>query len=180
MKLSGADIMLAGGGVVALHPVAPEDEAFLLDLYASTRADELAQVPWSAEQKQAFVRMQFDAQRREYDARFPDAEYDVIRLDGQPIGRLWIGRDATQIRLLDIALLPEAQNRGVGGALLRLLIAEARQTGKQLRHMVFMSNQNAKRFYERLGFRVIEDLGAYQHMEWQAGAAGDDDATLSS
>ena len=128
-------------------------------------------------QQEAFLRMQFDAQRSEYSARYPDAEYDVIRLDGQPVGRLWIGRDAAQIRLLDIALLPEAQNRGVGAALLRRMIAEARHTGKKLRHMVFMSNPDAKRFYERLGFRVIEDLGAYQHMEWQASAASDGAAT---
>lgn len=168
MTSSGADIVLAGGGVVALRPVAPADEEFLLSIYASTRADELAQAPWSAEQKQAFLRMQFDMQRREYDARFPAAEYDVILLDGQPVGRLWIGRGEEEIRLLDIALWPAMQNKGIGGALLRRLIAEAHETGKKLRHMVFMLNTDARRFYERLGFRAFEDVGAYAHMEWQA------------
>src|SRR5205085_4092849 len=139
--------------------------------------DELAQVEWGAGQKEAFLRMQFAAQRSEYDARFPDAEYDVILLDGQPVGRLWTGRDAAQIRLLDIALLPAAQRRGIGGALVQRLIAEARASGKRLRHMVFVLNPDALRFYERLGFRVIEDLGAYKHMEWQAEAADAGDAT---
>jgi ribosomal protein S18 acetylase RimI-like enzyme len=170
MQTCGADIELPGGGVVSLRPVAPADEEFLLGVYASTRADELAQVTWSAEQKAAFVRMQFDAQRRDYDVRYPDAEYDVILLDARPVGRLWIGRDDEQIRLLDIALLPEAQNRGVGGALVRQLIAEARQTGKSLRHMVFVLNPDAQRFYERLGFRVFEEVGAYRHMEWVSDA----------
>src|SRR5207237_2762177 len=104
----------------------------------STRADELAQVAWSEEQKAAFLRMQFDAQRREYDARYPAAEYDVILLDARPVGRIWIGRDDEQIRLLDIALLPEAQNRGGGGELVGRLIEEARRTGQQLRHMDFV------------------------------------------
>ncbi|MFL6211691.1 MAG: GNAT family N-acetyltransferase [Pyrinomonadaceae bacterium] len=172
MLTRGADIQLPSGAVVSLRPVCSDDEEFLLAVYASTRADELAQVPWSEEQKAAFVRMQFDAQRRDYDARFPDAEYDVLLLDARPVGRLWLGRDDEQIRLLDIALLPEAQNRGVGSAILARLIEETRQTGKILRHMVFVLNPDAQRFYERLGFRVFEEVGAYRHMELLP-AAGD-------
>jgi len=138
-----------------------------MSLYASTRADELAQVEWEPGQQEAFVKWQFDMQRREYDARFPDAEYDVIEIDGQPAGRLWIGRKDDEIRLLDIALLPEFQNRSAGTLLLTSLIDEARSAGKRLRHMVFVLNNNADRFYERLGFVVIEDLGGYKHMEWK-------------
>src|SRR5678816_592242 len=72
-----------------------------------------------------------------------------------------------RIRLLDIALLPEFQNRGVGTALLERLKSEAQNAGKALRHMVFVLNNNADRFYERLGFKQIEDFGAYKHMEWR-------------
>ena len=156
----------ASGGAVSLRPVAPADDEFLLSVYASTREEELAQVAWPPEQKWAFLRMQFEAQRREYDARYPDAQYDLILLDGRPVGRLWIGRDAEEIRLLDIALLPEARNRGVGSVLVTGLIEEARESRRVLRHMVFVLNTGARRFYERHGFVVFEDLGAYQHMEW--------------
>jgi predicted GNAT family acetyltransferase len=55
---------------------------------------------------------------------------------------------------------------------MRQLIAEATQSNKVLRHMVFMLNANAHRFYERLGFVVIEDLDAYKHMEWAPGEFG--------
>ncbi|MDQ3805151.1 MAG: GNAT family N-acetyltransferase [Acidobacteriota bacterium] len=159
---------LAGGGALALRPVAPADEEFLLGVYLSTRADELAQVAWAEGQREAFVRWQFDLQRREYEARFPDAEYSVILVDGRPAGRIWVGRDPEQIRLLDIALLPEFQNRGAGTLLLGRLMDEAARTGKALRHMVFVLNNDAHRFYERLGFAVIEEFdGAYKHMEWR-------------
>jgi len=158
---------LANGATLKLRPVTLEDDPFLMSLYASTRADELAQVEWEPGQQEAFVKWQFDMQRREYDARFPDAEYDVIEIDGQPAGRLWIGRKDDEIRLLDIALLPEFQNRSAGTLLLTSLIDEARSAGKRLRHMVFVLNNNADRFYERLGFVVIEDLGGYKHMEWK-------------
>src|SRR2546423_15630090 len=117
-------------------------------------------------------RQQYDAQKREYEERFPDAEYDVILLEGRAGGRLWVGRDERDIRLLDIALLPEARNRGVGTALLNRLMEESRRTGKRLRHMVFILNKDALRFYERLGFEVFEDVGGYQHMEWRAKSDG--------
>lgn len=159
---------LSDGGTVQLRPVLESDNEFLLSVYGSTRAEELNQVEWAEGQKEMFLRWQLDLQRREYGARFPDAAYDVILVDEQPAGRIWVGADDEQIRLLDIALLPQFQNRGVGTELLRRLIKEAAKQGKVLRHMVFVLNNNAERFYERLGFERIEDFGAYKHMEWRS------------
>jgi len=167
MKSTPETFELDGGGTVELRPVSASDDEFLLSLYASTREDELAQAEWAEGQKEMFLRWQFDLQRREYEARFPDAAYSVILVDQQPAGRIWVGTDDEQIRLLDIALLPEFQNRGVGTALLQRLKTEAANRGKALRHMVFVLNNNAERFYERLGFKLIEDFGAYKHMEWR-------------
>ncbi|MDT5296008.1 MAG: hypothetical protein QOJ76_2888 [Acidobacteriota bacterium] len=170
-----------GGGKrsVALRPATPDDYEELVRIYAGTRAAELAQVTWwDDEQKLAFCRSQYDAQKEEYDARFPDARYDVIVLEGRTAGRLWVGRDEEEIRLLDIALLPEWQGQGVGAALVGALVDEARASGKRLRHMVFMLNTGALRFYERLGFQVFEDLGGYLHMEWRPSADPKDAAHL--
>lgn len=167
MQSWNASFQLADGGTVELRPVSQSDDPFLLSVYASTREDELSQVEWAEGQREMFLRWQFDLQRREYDTRFPDADYRVIVVDHQPAGRIWVGADDEQIRLLDIALLPEFQNRGVGTALLQKLKSEAQSAGKALRHMVFVLNNNADRFYERLGFKKIEDFGAYKHMEWR-------------
>lgn len=158
---------LPDGGALKLRTVTPEDDSFLLSVYASTRASEMAQAQWQEGQQEAFLKWQFDMQRREYDARFPEAEYDVIEIDGEPAGRIWIGRSEDEIRLLDIALLPQFQNREAGTRLVINLIDEARRTGQRLRHMVFVLNDNADRFYERLGFVVIEEMGGYKHMEWK-------------
>jgi ribosomal protein S18 acetylase RimI-like enzyme len=168
MTLNEQQASLPNGQSVTMRAATPDDEAFLLFVYDSSRSEELAQVQWQDGQREAFVKWQFDLQRREYDARFPDAEYDVILVDDQPAGRIWIGRDAEEIHLLDIVVLPEFQNRGVGRALLSSLIDEAKQTGLALRHTVFVMNDDALRFYERLGFITIGDLGAYKHMEWKS------------
>jgi ribosomal protein S18 acetylase RimI-like enzyme len=171
MLIGGGEIE-AGGAKVVLRPAAAADYEELVRIYASTREAELAQVTWWDDgQKHAFCRAQYDAQKEEYDARFPGAEYDVIEVGGRTVGRVWVGRAAEEIRLLDIALLPEAQRRGLGAAIVGALIEEARASGKRLRHMVFMLNTGALRFYERLGFRVFEDLGGYLHMEWSAEGA---------
>lgn len=158
---------LPRGGKIELRPVTPDDDQFLLSVYASTREEELSQAEWAEGQKEMFLRWQFNLQRREYDVRFPDAAYHLIVVDQRPAGRIWVGSDDEQIRVLDIALLPEFQNRGVGTVLLRRLMQEASKQGKALRHMVFVLNNDAHRFYERLGFSIIEEFGAYKHMEWR-------------
>ncbi len=171
--LIGGGVIEADGRQVVLRPARESDYEELLRIYASTRAAELAQVTWwDDEQKLAFCRAQYDAQKEEYDARFPDAEYDVIEAEGRTVGRVWIARTEKELRLLDIALLPEAQRQRLGAAIVGALIEEARASGKRLRHMVFMLNTDARRFYERLGFRVFEDLGGYLHMEWAPGSEG--------
>lgn len=154
---------------VSLRPVTPADREFLIAVYGGTRAQELAQVAWDEGQKEAFVRWQFERQQEDYEQRYPNARYDIILVDGVPAGRIWVGIDDKQIRLLDIAVMEQFQNRGVGTILLRQLMDEATREGKVLRHMVFVLNDNAHRFYERLGFTTIEDLGGYKHMEWTPG-----------
>jgi GNAT superfamily N-acetyltransferase len=163
---------------VSLRPVTAADQEFLIGVYANSRAAELAQVDWDEGQKDAFIRWQFEMQKREYDTRYPAARYEVILVDNVPAGRIWVGTDDTQIRLLDIALLTEFQNRGVGTQLLQQLMDEATRTNKALRHMVFVLNDDAHRFYERLGFKTIEDVGGYLHMEWLPGQGTKDHSAV--
>jgi ribosomal protein S18 acetylase RimI-like enzyme len=153
---------------ITLRAVTPADDEFLLKVYGSTRADELAQVTWwDNAQKESFLRFQLDMQRRTYFERFPDAQYSIILYDGAPVGRIWIGRNAEEIRLLDIAILPAGRNNGIGATLLRQLKDEARQMGRALRHMVDKTNDGALRFYTRLDFRITEDAGTHVRMEWR-------------
>lgn len=159
---------------VSLRPVTDADQEFLIGVYANSRAAELAQVDWDQSQKDAFIRWQFEMQKQDYDVRYPSARYEIILVDGVPAGRIWVGIDEKQIRLLDIALLTQFQKRGVGTQLLRQLMDEAARINKPLRHMVFVLNDNAHVFYERLGFKTFEDVGGYKHMEWLPGQGTND------
>ena len=151
---------------IALRPITQDDDAFLLALYASTRAPELAVVEWDAAQKAAFVQMQFDAQHAYYQEHYEGAAFDVILVDSQPAGRLYLHRRDDEIRIMDIALLPDYCNRGIGTTLLHGLQSEAAAAAKPLRIHVERFNP-AQRLYERLGFRQIDDRGVYLFMEWR-------------
>lgn len=153
-----------------LRPTQPDDLGFLYDVYASTRFEELQQTPWSEEQKSAFLRMQFDAQHRWYHGQYADAQYQVIEVEGEPAGRLYVDRTDDMIHIIDITLLPRHRNRGIGSTQLRMLMQEAAQAGVPLRIFVETFNP-ARRLYDRLGFRQIFDHGVHLQMEWKPDAA---------
>lgn len=150
---------------VDLRPVTAGDRDFLLAVYASTRADELAAVGWTDDQKQAFVRQQFEAQATSYAQHHPEARNDVVVVDGQPAGRLCVDRRPEEIRIVDIALLPAHRNAGIGTGLLRQLMAEASESGRPLGIHVERFNP-AMRLYTRLGFRPVTEHGVHVLMEW--------------
>jgi ribosomal protein S18 acetylase RimI-like enzyme len=149
-----------------LRAATPEDEQFLRAVYAGTRAEELARVPWSDEQKRAFTEMQFAAQDAHYRRHYPGAQYSIIEVQGIPAGRLYVDRWKKEIRIIDIALLPEHRRDGIGTKLLRELQDEARTAGKAITIHVEKFNP-ALNLYRRLGFQQIEDKGVYLFLEWK-------------
>jgi ribosomal protein S18 acetylase RimI-like enzyme len=155
---------------VTLRPVVAQDAEFLLAVYASSREQELAQVPWDEAFREAFLRQQFRAQQLYYREHYAGADFLVIEKGGVPIGRFYVARTGDEIRLVDIALVPQYRNAGIGSGLIRDLLAEGASTGRPVRLQVVRSNP-ALALYERLGFRVVEDGEAYLSLEWTAAAA---------
>lgn len=150
---------------------AAADGALLLDIYASTRADELALTGWDPATQQVFVRQQFDAQTRHYGLCWPHADHWVIEVATAagrlPAGRLWVDRGPDALRVLDIALLPDWRGQGIGSALLRDLMEDARRTDRPLTISVEHGNP-ARHLYDRLGFVPAgEPEGLHQRMAWR-------------
>lgn len=150
---------------IAFRAIQDGDLPFLHEVYASTREDELNQTDWSQEQIQAFLRMQFGAQHAYYQQQFPDAQYQIILADDEPIGRLYVDRRPEEIRIIDIALLTDYRGGGIGGRIMRDLLDEAAAADKPIRIHVLRSSV-ALHLYERLGFQKVGDTGAYFLMEW--------------
>jgi len=152
---------------LALRLEEAEDGPFLRELYALTRAEEMAALPWDRAHKDAFLRMQFEAQTLHYHRAYPEAAFQIVLVNGCPAGRLYVHRGDDEIGLIDISLLPEYRRRGIGSELLRALLTEARRLGRRMTLHVERRNP-ALRLYERLGFRQLADEGLYLLMEWRA------------
>jgi ribosomal protein S18 acetylase RimI-like enzyme len=151
---------------VGLRPAGDKDTEFLYRLYASTRAEEMALVDWTEDQVEQFLRMQFQAQHTYYHEQFKQAAFDVIEQNDIAIGRLYVDRREQEIRIIDIALLPEYRGWGIGGAIMQALIDEAVGSNRSVSIHVEHNNP-AMHLYQRLGFRHVSDEGVYFFMKWE-------------
>jgi ribosomal protein S18 acetylase RimI-like enzyme len=149
-----------------LRPETSADGPFLLELYASTRQEELDATGWPAAMKEAFVRMQFNAQQQGYRATFARAEFAIILLDNHASGRIVIDRAEHEFRLVDIALLPAHRGRGLGTALVQNLQREAAAAKMPLRLSV-LKGERASQLYQRLGFQKTGEAGPRDQLEWR-------------
>ena len=158
---------LPGASGLVLRMESPDDVPFLDHLYAANRWPELDPTGWPDQDKVLFLRQQFNLQRHHYLTHYADAAFWIVQRDGQDVGRLYLWRGTTDLRIVDISLSPEHRNRGWGTILLRAVQDEARRDGKTVSIHVEKFNP-AQNLYRRLGFVQVQDVGAYWKMEWQA------------
>ncbi|WP_414568797.1 GNAT family N-acetyltransferase [Nostoc sp. CCY 9925] len=150
--------------------VSLQDENFLFELYASTRAEELDAWGWNQSQREAFLQMQFKAQRWSYQMNFPKAEHQIVEYCDRPIGSILVDRTLTEILLVAIALLPKYRNQGIGTRLIQTLLDEATQNHQIVKLQVIWHNP-AFHLYQRLGFYKTGHTASHIQMEWQLSKA---------
>jgi len=149
-----------------LRAATPEDVAFQVLLYATTRREEMDAAGFPAGMREAFVAMQFEAQRAHYAQHYPAANYSIIECNGARAGRLIVHRAEDHFNIIDIALMPEYRGRGIGRVLLQEVIAEA--TAKQFPIRLFaFTGERAIRLYHRLGFADVHDDGLHTELVWR-------------
>lgn len=143
-----------------LIPVSPSDYPVLFEIYVSSRAEELKFAPWTDEIKNAFLESQFEAQTSYYYSTYPNASFELIKLEDQTAGRLYRAELDDEIRILDITVLPQFQNRGIGTFLLSDILANGKNKQKPVR--IYLETYNrAQTLFTRLGFTAISDDGVY-------------------
>lgn len=150
---------------ITLRPASEADSEFLLRVYASSRSEEMARVPWSEEQKRTFLQMQYSSQTQHYRAEHPAATHEIICLNSVPAGRLYLDRSGDAFHILDITVIPEFRNSGIGTGLLQRIMAEAQSNGRPLTIYVESFNPSL-RFFERLGFEKVGEQGFHWLLRW--------------
>lgn len=155
---------------IALRPVGPNDQFFLDALYASSR-DDLRHMDADAGFVEQLIRMQQRIQMMGFQQHYPDARHWIVLKHAKEIGRLLVDVNSTDVRLVDIVILPEAQRGGVGTALLRAVQRFAQDGGLGMSLAVLKSNTVARNLYARSGFVVHSSDALFEHMLWRAGAS---------
>lgn len=153
---------------IELRPATPDDSAFLFSVYRSSRLDDLTNLNWTSEQIENFLAKQYEAQERFFKTDYPHAEELVVLRAGAPVGQMMIERGEREIRMVDLALLPEHRNAGIGSHLIGGLMAEAEKAGTVFRAQVMRSNA-AVGLFERLGFLRTGETGSHYQLEWRRG-----------
>ena len=155
---------------IDLRPYQSEDLPFLRALYGTTRDAELSLTNFSELEKEQFIQQQFNAQHQSYTLNYPNANLDLVLHNGQAIGRLYVDRRPGEIRIMDVALLPNWQNKGIGTKLMKNLQTEGRGTHRPLSLHVERNNPRAFDWYEKLGFRTTFTTETHLFMVWPEGA----------
>ena len=157
--------LLSKRGLV-MRSETPDDRPFLERLYTAVRWSELDVTNWPEEGKGAFLRQQFDCQFRHYALHYAGAAFLILEQAGEAVGRFYLHRGPHDFRVVDIALMPQARNAGIGTALFEALFAEAAVLGRTVSIHVETINP-AQTLYRRLGFKVAGESGPYLLMEWR-------------
>jgi Acetyltransferases len=152
---------------ITLRDVTAEDDLFLRKVYACTRARELSVVPWTDEQREAFLQFQFDAQNSHYRGQYPQANFQIIETADEPVGRLYVSRESNLIRILDITVLPEHRSAGIGTTLVQEIIAEANRNGQAVTIWIEQDNP-AQGMFQRLGFQPTQNDGYNVMFEYRS------------
>jgi ribosomal protein S18 acetylase RimI-like enzyme len=143
------------------------DRPFVRRLYATTRETEIATLPWTEEQKSAFVSQQFDAQWTHYNLHYGSGNHDIVEVNGVPAGRFFVDRREDEILIVDITIAPEFRSLGLGAQLISMLQQEAASSNKRLLGHVECHNR-ACSFWRRMGFGFTTTDGVYYEIVWRA------------
>jgi ribosomal protein S18 acetylase RimI-like enzyme len=152
---------------LAVRPALPQDEIFLYELYSAVRALEFEHAPITPTQKEHLMRMQFRSQMSSYAQMFPNSCYHVVLLDGKLVGRLWVAQQDGEFHLVDIAIHPSLQSKGIGTVLIQRIQQEATQARLPIRCCVFRFNPGSLRFHRRLGFTIVREDQMHFYLEWR-------------
>jgi ribosomal protein S18 acetylase RimI-like enzyme len=155
---------------IALRHMVDEDLPFIAELFATTRADEMALTGWPEATQRAFLTQQHNAQHHHYRSYYPDAEWLIVERAGKPVGRLYLDRSESALFVIDISLLPSERGSGLGGAIMADMIEAARSEGLDVVLHVERHNR-AINLYRRLGFETVGEMGLYLELRLESGKA---------
>jgi GNAT superfamily N-acetyltransferase len=154
-------------GDFIFRPERPDDEQFLLELFAAHHSTVMRQAGLPAAMIDKLMETQFRSQTATFRGMFPDAIYSIIAFEGEEIGR-FIEHDETDVvYFVDFLLAPQHQAKGFGPAITWALMEEWAARGRGTRVEVMVTNTPCLTMCRRLGFTEGEpNERAHVELRW--------------
>ena len=166
MNIGTKVFAISDNRIASFRRATPDDDGFLIDVYGSTREEELSLTDWDPARRAVFIEMQFRAQQSHYREYYPSGEHYVMMSDGNAIGRLYVAEIEQEVRILDITVLPKYRGSGFGRRVVEELLIEGSEIAKPVRIYVESFNRSLGLF-ARLGFSKIDENEHSYLMEWR-------------
>jgi ribosomal protein S18 acetylase RimI-like enzyme len=157
---------------VAVRYAGEDDAGFARQLHHIGRAAEVAPLGWPPALVKHFLDDQYRLRDTHYRANHPAADQFIVTRDTRSIGQMLVDRAPRTWRLIDIALAPEMQGLGFGGALIKWLQRWARRDDADgIDLHVLHSNDRAAALYRHHGFSdaLNDSTATHQRLIWRIG-----------
>ena len=141
------------------------DTEFLFELFSENSQTNPAAWGLGEDQRSSLTMLQFKEEQESYRQNFPGAALMIVEWGSHRVGRLIVHEADHEIHLVDILVVGSWRGHGIGTDILSFFKHRAQSQDKPLRLRVAHQNP-ARRLYERHGFSVTRDDGAYFTMEW--------------
>jgi ribosomal protein S18 acetylase RimI-like enzyme len=152
---------------VSLRERTGADAEFVRDVYVAYRWPELSVTGWPDAVKLEFLHEQHRMQDAHYGRFYQGAAWGIVEMRGERAGRLYLFRQGTDLRIVDIALLPAFRNLGLGSSLIKAVQSMAAEERLVKVSIQAEGTNRALRLYERLGFRAVETRSVHHRLEWR-------------
>jgi len=153
---------------ISMCPVEANHSEFLFKVFTQSRPDLAFIDAVNEEAKTSILYQQFKIEEQQFIEMCPKAEFNIVMLNNQPIGRLYIYYGENTDRILQIGLIEKYRAMGIGKKIVTMIIEAALRKGKTVSLQVAWFNQRAYNFYEKLGFKVVENKGVSYEMHYMS------------
>ncbi len=135
----------------------PDDESLARRLHESGYRDVVVRQfgKWDKEQQERFFVAKW----------FPE-KYEILLCEQAASGYLWVEDTADSVAIMEIVILPEFQNRGIGSRVLKEEMVRARSCNVPVMLRV-LKESRAVAFYSRLGLQEYDRTETHILMKWK-------------
>lgn len=159
--------------VVGPWPLSTDDAGISDDVQRALLADDWSDSGMKAKQLQKLIEVQVVTRNRQLSEDHPRASDVGIRVDGAIVGRVLVDLDddltaagQAGVVIVDIAVHPERQRRGIGREVLGSIQAAAGDAGRQLQ-LSAVFGTSALRWFLAMGFVDVGGDALYRQLVWR-------------